>query len=114
MPEDHSLVSSRHGSKGGYLEGPWSLPGKTDGAGDKWYCSEMRRREVSVSRLYFAGRTNRTRQSQCGTRGMGRIKDGAQGWSLSRQASGLEMTLLGMLVLGVVEKTALISPVVGI
>lgn len=45
---------------------------------------------------------------------MGRIKDGAQGWSLSRQASGLEMTLLGMLVLGAVEKAALISTVVDI
>lgn len=51
MPEDHSLVSSRHGSKGGYLEGPWSLPGRSDGAGHNWYCSEMRRKEVSVSRL---------------------------------------------------------------
>ena len=59
MPEDHSLVSSRHGSGGGYLEGP-CLPGKSDGAGDKWYCSEMRRGDVSISRLYFADRTNRT------------------------------------------------------
>lgn len=45
---------------------------------------------------------------------MGRIKDDAQRGSLSHQASGLEMTLLGMLVLGVVGKTALITTVVDI
>lgn len=45
---------------------------------------------------------------------MGRIKDSAQGCGLICWDSGLEMTLPGMLVLGMVEKTALRTTVVDI
>lgn len=45
---------------------------------------------------------------------MGRIKDGAQSCGLNHQASIFEMTLLGMLVLGVVEKTAVIITIMDI
>lgn len=99
-----TIVSSKHESKEGWLfRGPRGLPGRR-GACPIAVQGETEKGECC--KIYSGGRTNRTKQPGCGNRGRGKIKDRAQGFGLNHHASGV-----GMLVLSVVGKTAIIGTV---